>query len=454
MAEPRQQHPLVTLRPVFPRQLPDLGARVMHVYGQMRNFQRFPPQRQDALLTAQVNRLLQHAKRHAPFWSERLKGWTPRREPPARLLESVQPLTRRELQGEFDRLSASYPQREALGVAVASSSGSTGTPVKIERAVQLYMPVYYAITLLSARWHRIDQRKPVGVLGNKYKDKERATLGMPFKWLGPVATGFEYCTRGREAAEIYAHCAAKKAAYLQCGPSTLTALAQYAAQSGRNDLRFEKALTLGSAVTPEMRDTVRRAFGAEIVDRYSCEETGYIALQCPRHAHYHVMTPSTLVEIVDEQGAPCPPDKPGRVLLTAIQSYNMPLIRYEVGDMAEWGEQCDCGITLPVIKTLWGRTRQFITTPDGKRTYARIYARDFEGISGLLAYRFVLHQNATVVAQLKTTAPSDEIAARVTEAVQRALGYPYPVRIRFVEKVDWGGSWKEENFAVSDAPPE
>jgi hypothetical protein len=40
----------------------------------------------------------------------------------------------------------------------------------------------------------------------------------------------------------------------------------------------------------------------------------------------------------------------------------------------------------------------------------------------------------------------------VTEKVQRALGYPYPVRVNFVEQIDWGGSWKKEAFAVSDAP--
>ena len=150
---------------------------------------------------------------------------------------------------------------------------------------------------------------------------------------------------------------------------------------------------------------------------------------------------------------PCPVGKPGRVLLTSMQSYAMPLIRYEIGEMAEWGEQCDCGITLPVIKQLWGRTRHLITTPDGKKTYARIYARDCEDLATLLAYRFVLHQNEVVVAQLKVTEQSAELDAAVTERVQRALSYAYPVQIRYVDEIDWGNSWKQEYFGVSDAPP-
>ena len=228
--------------------------------------------------------------------------------------------------------------------------------------------------------------------------KDRAPLGQPYRWLGPVAVGFERCTKGREIDEIFEYCAKRKPAYLQCGPTQLTSLARYAIEHKRTDLRPEIALTLGSLVTDEIREIVMEGLGTKIVDRYSCEETGYIALQCPKHNHFHVMDAVTHVEIVDDENKPCPVGKPGRVLLTSMQSYAMPLIRYEIGDMAEWGEPCDCGITLPVIKTLWGRTRHLITTPEGKKTYARIYARDFEDIEGLEAYRFVLHQNKVVVA--------------------------------------------------------
>jgi phenylacetate-CoA ligase len=121
--------------------------------------------------------------------------------------------------------------------------------------------------------------------------------------------------------------------------------------------------------------------------------------------------------------------------------------------MAEWGEPCDCGIALPVIKKLWGRLRHMITHPDGRTTYAVLYTRDFEDLENLEEYRFVLHQNSVVVAQLKVKEPSENLARSVTETVQRALTYPYSVRIQYVDKIDWGLSWKKESFAVSDSPP-
>ena len=443
--------PLTSFRTVFPRQLPEAATRVLHINQQLRKFERVPTQQQNKILARQLIHLLDHAKRHSPFWTERLANWAPRNQPLADILDQVQPLTRLELQSQFDRLSAKFPKRQALGITQGSTSGSTGVPVRFERCTKLYLPLYLSVGLLCSMWHQMDSMKPLGVIGSRCKDKDKALLGAPFRWLGPVAVGFERCTKDRDIADTYEYCAKRNPTYLQAGPTLLTSLARYALENGRSDLRPELAPTLGSVVTDEIRDIVRKGLGAKIIDRYSCEETGYIALQCPKHNHMHVISPVTMMEIVDENGAPCGPGKPGRVLITSMQSYAMPLIRYEIGDVAEWGEPCDCGITLPVIKKLWGRTRHLITTPDGQRTYARIYARDFDNIEGLLEYRFVLHQNAIIVAQLRVSEPSPAIAEAVTQRVQRALKYPYPVRVQFVQNIEWG-SWKQDYFGVSDAP--
>jgi phenylacetate-CoA ligase len=443
--------PLTSFKTVFPRQLPDTATRVLHIHQQLRKFERFTPQHQDRILAGQLNHLLEHAKRYAPFWTERLAKWSPGPRPLTQILDEIRPLTRKELQSQFDRLSAKFPKREALGVIQGSTSGSTGTPVRFERCTKLYLAQYHAVGLMCSLWHDMDPQKPLGVIGSRCKDKDKAPLGVPFRWLGPVAVGFERTTKERDISETYDYCAKRKPTYLQAGPTLLASLARFALDTGRSDLRPELALSLGSVVTDENRQTVRKALGAKIIDRYSCEETGYIAVQCPKHDHLHVISPVTLMEIVDDSGAPCPPGKPGRVLITSMQSYAMPLIRYEIGDIAEWGEPCDCGITLPVIRRLWGRTHQLITAPDWRKTYARIYARDFESIAGLLEYRFVLHQNAVVAAQLRVSNPSAAIAEAVTERIQRALSFPYPVRVQYVPKIEWG-SWKQDCFAVSDAP--
>ena len=81
---------------------------------------------------------------------------------------------------------------------------------------------------------------------------------------------------------------------------------------------------------------------------YSCEEAGYIALQCPQAEHYHCQSESVLVEVLDDEGRPCTPGQVGKVVLTALHNFAMPLIRYENQDYAEVGPPCACGRGLPV----------------------------------------------------------------------------------------------------------
>jgi hypothetical protein len=42
-----------------------------------------------------------------------------------------------------------------------------------------------------------------------------------------------------------------------------------------------------------------------LVDLYSSQEVGCIALQCPGNDHYQVMSEDLIVEVIDEHGQPC-----------------------------------------------------------------------------------------------------------------------------------------------------
>lgn len=433
--------------------LPNQAIKVLQIHERLQAFERMEPDKQKAILRDRLDNLLNHAKRYSPFWRERLSSWSPKEKWLEASLGKVPVLSRNDLQSQAGQIVAKFPQRSKMRISKLSTSGSTGTPVSIEHLIDLHNPPQHAATLLTGRWHNIDPQKPLGAVRPSIEDMERTTLGIPFNWLGASETGFTRNTEGREDGELYDYCSAKKPTYLLAGALTLFRLARYAIRNNRQEWRPECALSFGSVVSDEIREIVTEGLGAKIIDRYSAEETGIIAVQCPKHDHYHVLSPITLVEIVDEDGAPCAVGQPGRILVTGMNSFGMPLIRYDIGDIAEWGEDCDCGIKLPVIKKLWGRQRHFVTHPDGRRTFVKMFLnRDFQDSWNLEEYRFVLHQGAMIVAQLKVNGPSPGLAESVTQLVHNAVGYPYPVRIEIVDEIDWGLSMKKEGFAVSDAP--
>jgi phenylacetate-CoA ligase len=58
----------------------------------------------------------------------------------------------------------------------------------------------------------------------------------------------------------------------------------------------------------------------------------------------------------------------GRVLVTDLLNRSMPLIRYEIGDLAslDTDMRCPCGRSLPLIGNIQGRTSDFLRLPSGR----------------------------------------------------------------------------------------
>jgi phenylacetate-CoA ligase len=435
------------LRVSFPRfPLPGAGA-VAGLHDQLRQFERLPPRVQQRIQLRQLTALMRHAQHQSPFWRERIG---PAQLPP---LNALPALTRAELQDGFVLMRARGARLDASLIETAQTSGSTGRPVRIERLRPLYDPLYHACTLLEHHWHGRDQTRRLSIVCSGIATARTPHWGPPFVWLGPSGRRFSFDSAGASVEHILSVLARERPDYLVINAPLVANLAREALAGMSRRPRIEQVLAFGGPLAPHDRAAIQAAFGSKAVNRYTSEEIGYIAIQCPRHEHYHVLSGTVLVEIVDERGRACPAGTPGRVLVTSLHSYAMPLIRYEIGDIAEWGKACDCGITLPVIRRILGRSWRLITRPDCKRILARIEANDLAHVPGLLEWRFVLHADNVIAAYLRAARP---LIAGDTDAIRRVvhanLGYPYDVVIHQVERIDWMHEWKREDFAVLNRP--
>ncbi|MED5442247.1 MAG: hypothetical protein VYA77_13125 [Pseudomonadota bacterium] len=180
---------------------------------------------------------------------------------------------------------------------------------------------------------------------------------------------------------------------------------------------------------------------------YSSQEIGYIALQCPKYDHYHIQQESCMVEILDENNQPCPPGVMGRVVVTTLQNYIMPLIRYEIGDYAVPGEGCDCGITLPVIKHIAGRTRNLLTYPDGRKTWPSYNPMALMEIFPLA--RFQLEQTAVnditfrVMTEVEISSDAEQQAIKI---IQDAMRHPFNITVEKADDLPRSAGGKYEEF--------
>ena len=141
--------------------------------------------------------------------------------------------------------------------------------------------------------------------------------------------------------------------------------ARYCVATGVGDIHFDSIITSAEVLLPENREMIEAAFGGKVFNRYGCREVSVIASECQYHSGLHVNADALLIEIDPLPGSAqgC-----GRVLVTDLFNRSMPLIRYEIGDIAQWSREtaCPCGRGLPRLTGVEGRITDFLVMPDGR----------------------------------------------------------------------------------------
>jgi len=423
---------------------------MLMLYQQLQSFEKASSDQIRTVQYQQLFALFKHAAQFSPFWRERLQqaGFNPSKADighAAEVLQRLPALDRHTLQQQSANMRARWPALDEKRIITSTSSGSTGVPVRVEKDAATYSPLYAAISWQEGQWHRRDPRLPIAVIGTGLKPATMDSWGSIYSALGLKGPSH---IRAAESASISEHLdwlQQIRPAYVKCSPNLAAELAQCALDRGVQ-LPLKHIISQWERISPRHRELCQQAFSAPIIDRYSCEEAGWLALACPRQS-LHVCSSSVLLEIVDDNDHPCAPGEPGRVLITPLQSFAMPMLRYELGDLAQWGEGCSCGLSLPVIGKLWGRVRHMIENASGHRIPMPFLGDEFGKIAAIRAFRICQYADKTLELQAETVRPLTENELAQVRQIFASNGLAeLPLRIHDQHKIDWGNARKREEF--------
>ena len=402
----------------------------------------------------QAGALLAHASRHVPFWHSRLAeaGFVPGQPLSEEIWARVPVLTRAELQEAGEGLfSAQIPEGHG-GTYDISSSGSTGRPIKAKgtRLVQLF---WDALTLREHLWQGRDFNGKLAAIrsfpqgaadfprGSKSREWGRSTKGI---FPGGSSAMLTIATKIEDQAEWLAR---QGADYLLTYPSNLRELLLHTQRTGARFATLRQVRTLSEALSPEVRRLCRDVWGLDVADLYSTQENGYLAFQCPEEGAYHVQSESVLLEVLGPNGEACGPGEVGRVVVTSLHNFAMPLIRYAVGDLAEFGDPCPCGRGLPVLKQILGRVRNMLVYPDGRRNrppIGDIWEVDIPDIRQIQIVQKSLERVEVRLATTRALTGGEE--QRVRDWFHHRSHNQFDVTISYHDEIPRGPSGKFEDF--------
>lgn len=142
--------------------------------------------------------------------------------------------------------------------------------------------------------------------------------------------------------------------------------AQYLLAENLTGVRPSGVVATSMMLLDHERTAIEAAFACKVTNRYGCEEVGLIAVECEMHQGMHINSPHIILECLDDNDRPVGHGQAGKLVITDLNNYGMPLIRYRVEDVGVLSSRhCDCGRMLPLLERLEGRVADFLKKPDG-----------------------------------------------------------------------------------------
>lgn len=395
----------------------------------------------ETILSYQRNRLKQlilHAYQTTSYYRELLKTDSPD-------VSQIPPLEKETIRGQLAELcSESFSNKQRIKNA---TGGSTGTPLTFYQDRNYWnqrnLSVYYFDRWAGWNfgqsqliiWGALADMNHSGNLKQKLNNFWRNQF-----WLN----GFQITDS--DMYNIFQKMEKLKPDTILAYPSSLYQFAKFLSE---NELKptgsLRGIISSAEMLHPHYRTLSENVFNTKIYNRYGGREVGLIAMECAE-GRLHINCRDIYLEIDSEQ----PYKTPGEILITQLNNYAMPFIRYRIGDIGLLSdEMCPCGNELPVLGELLGRSTATFRTKDGQLIHGGYFTQQFYDLGGVTQFQLIQETLKQCVLKLVINQQwTEDTSNYLIQKIQDALGSDVSVSVEIVDEIILPKSGKRE-FTIS-----
>jgi len=403
-----------------------------------RDLERATPDLVSEYQRLQLLDLLQHCHTHVPYYRQQIESCNLDLSDnfTIRQLGRLPLLTKECIREQGANLQSD--DRHKRGAFPNSSGGSTGKPV-----VFVQDKAFYARSVIAAKfiYNEILGKKAgeseINLWGS-VRDIRRGSLGAKQSVINFIYNRkFQnfFLVDDNKLKRFVDEINRRKPASMWAYVESIDLLAKFIRRNGLavHSPRFivSTAGTLHSGI----RDTVQEVFRCPVYNQYGSREFGAIAFETQDQDGLRGLPYLNYPEIVD-----------GRIVVTSLTNYSMPLLRYEIGDTADpWPgpQNIEFGCRRKIFKAITGRVHSHFKTMNGELVHGLFFTHQFYFLNWVTQFQVVQESFNHIICHLVLAdEPVKPDMERIRERIRGAMGQGCNVEFQFTDHITSSSSGK------------
>jgi phenylacetate-CoA ligase len=219
--------------------------------------------------------------------------------------------------------------------------------------------------------------------------------------------------------------------------SALTILAEFMETNRISDVQVNAIIPAAETLFEYQRELFERVFHGEVFNRYGSHEFTGIAHECNFHDGMHINVENLYLEVLKD-GRPAPPGQLGEIVITDLENFGMPFIRYRIGDLgALKPDLCRCGRGLPLLDRVEGRVYDVIRCPNGSQQTGTFFCKVTRSVPGIREFQVVQESLNKVRIKLVTDDRFQFASTRfLVDTIKRYCGETMEIAFDLVETIE------------------
>lgn len=199
-------------------------------------------------------------------------------------------------------------------------------------------------------------------------------------------------------------------------------------------------ITSAGTLYPNMQKIIESVFRCKVYNRYGSREAGDMACSCEKDEGLHINIYNHYFEILDKNLKDTKSKNYGKVHITILNNYVMPLIRYDIGDIAVPKEtkkqRCSCGRGFPLINKIEGRVGSMIKTKKGIIDSTAL-TTSFYYYDSIKKYKFIQKTKNEIIIKivLKNKKQWEKDKQNIINKLEKILGDDIKIKFEIVKDI-------------------